>query len=180
MRAEAQTFQEMELHFHAAVPLGVEGFVLKPANRKFYLFALAQNPAFEGMYQARKEGHRVLLDSAGRRVNFYPEIVDFRVTATGWDEKLLDISHFPVHASASLEDFLLRLRFRLVIFKGLKTRDVYPTSVRMIGMPANVPYDERIYGLTFRLNQVPISERVVLEVLAPNGQRIYKFHLDLE
>ncbi len=177
---QSQAFQEMELHFHAAVPLGVEGFLLKPANRRFYLFALAQNPAFEGMYQARQDGHRVLLDSAGHRVSFYPGTVDFRVTATGWDETLINIGQFPVKAKVGLDDFLLHLRFRLKIFRALQTRSVYPSRVEVIGMPADIPYDERIYGLTFQLGEVPISDRVVLEILTPNGQRIYKFHLDLE
>ncbi len=177
---QVQTFQDMELRFHATVPLGVEGFILKPANRKFYLFAAAQNQAFEGMYQSHQDGHRVLLDSAGQRVHFYPEAISFRVTATGWDDTLLNIGQVPIKAKISLEDLLVNLRFRLVLFRGLKTRSIYPAGVKMIGMPADVPYDERIYGVTFRLDQVPISDRAVLEILAPNGERLQKFHLDLE
>ena len=47
-------------------------------------------------------------------------------------------------------------------------------------MPAEVPYDERIYLAGFNLNGVPATDRIVLEVLDPAGARISRFHLELQ
>jgi hypothetical protein len=49
----------------------------------------------------------------------------------------------------------------------------------MIGVPADVPYDERVYRINFALDKLPITDRCVLEVLSPTGERLTKFHFDL-
>jgi hypothetical protein len=49
----------------------------------------------------------------------------------------------------------------------------------LIGVPADIAYKERIYRVSVNLPRVPMSDRVVLEVFAPDGERICKFHLDL-
>jgi hypothetical protein len=49
----------------------------------------------------------------------------------------------------------------------------------MIGVPSDISYDERIYRVTFNLNQMPITDRFVLEVRSPEGNRMAKFHFDL-
>ncbi len=170
---------ERELSFHSNIPLGAEGFLLKPSDRAFYLFATAQNARFEGMHQARVAGQRVLLDAQGRQVEHYPETVTFRVTASAWSEKLIGVALFPVKAAEDTNDYLLNLRFRVLIFHGLQVTTIEPAKVELIGMPADVPYQERIYNLTFEVGHVPVEDRAVLEVLSPDGERLCKFHLDL-
>ena len=66
-----------------------------------------------------------------------------------------------------------------MIFDGLRQIVVQPDSVEMIGMPGEVPYDERIYRVAVDLENIPLTNRVVLEVRDPDGERICKFHLDL-
>ena len=46
-------------------------------------------------------------------------------------------------------------------------------------MPPDIPYDERVYQISFDIGRIPITDRVVLEVLSPSGERLCKFHLDL-
>ncbi len=170
---------EEELQFHALVPLGVEGFTLGSPDRKFYLMALAEDPSFEGMHQKHVDSRRVLLDANGRQVTYFPRKLSFRVTATTWADKLESIDYFQLHAPADTNSFLLGLRFRLRIFRGLKARTLSASSVDLIGMPADISYEERIYRVTFDIGHVPVEDRIVLEVLSPSGDRLCKFHLDM-
>ncbi len=169
-----------ELHFHALVPLGAEAYPLRGDQWKTQvtLLASAENPQFEGMVR-RDVNHRDELFAAdGTRVQSYPERVNFRVTAS-LRTRLVEASPFPMTASVDVNDYLLHLKFRVVIFDGLRQTVVEPESVEMIGMPDEVPYDERIYRVTVDLPHIPVRDRVVLEVRDPDGDRICKFHLDL-
>lgn len=146
-----------------------------------YLLATAESPQFEG-WRVRDDGDRkTLLSADGQLVRFYPQHVSFRVTATAMRPKLLIIeSYGTLNVSEdALNSFLLDLRFRLLVFRGLDIARLEPRNVRMIGMPADVPYGERIYGISFDLPRpVPMEDRIVLEVLSPTGSRLCKFHLD--
>ena len=168
-----------ELRFHTRVPLGIEGFNLGKSNRKLYLMALAEDSGFEGMRQVEVDSHQVLLDAAGKQVNYFPSQVAFRVTATMWPENMVAVNMTSLDLPPDPNYFLLHLRFQLKIFRGLRERSVAPASVRLIGMPADVTYEERIYALKFNIGHTPVEDRIVLEVLSPDGQRICKFHLDM-
>ena len=168
-----------ELQFHSRVPLGVEGFTLGKTKRKLYLMALAEDSGFEGMRQVKVDKHQVLLNAQGRQVNYFPVQVEFRVTATMWPEDLVGVNTTSLDLPADPNYFLLHLRFQLKIFRGLRARSVTPASVRLIGMPADVAYQERIYAMKFNIGRTPVDDRIVLEVLSPDGQRICKFHLDM-
>jgi hypothetical protein len=65
------------------------------------------------------------------------------------------------------------------VFHGLRQTIVEPAAVKMIGVPDDMPYDERIYRVAFDLGDVSLDDRIVLEVLTPSGERLCKFHLDL-
>jgi hypothetical protein len=39
----------------------------------------------------------------------------------------------------------------------------------MIGVPADVPYDERVYRITIKAGDLPISDRFIIEVDSPQG-----------
>jgi hypothetical protein len=77
------------------------------------------------------------------------------------------------------QNLLLKLKFQLKAYHGLQARVIEPESVQMIGVPADVPYDERVYRINFALDKLPITDRCVLEVLSPTGERLTKFHFDL-
>ena len=167
-----------EFAFHAVVPLGVEGFVLHDLRQTMYLLASARDPQFEGYRRVMIEGRRTLLDAAGHPVLSYPRDLHFRVTAST-RLKLVGVASWPESAGQTANQYMLGLRFRLRIFRGLQQRVVNPSTVKMIGMPADVAYDERVYRVSFQVGELPITDRVVLEVLSPGGKRLSRFHLDL-
>jgi hypothetical protein len=45
----------------------------------------------------------------------------------------------------------------------------------MIGVPADVPSDERIYRITLNNVRLPITDRLVVEILTPQGEVLTHF-----
>jgi len=172
-----------EREFHAAVPLGAERIDLRPGDRELFILATAESPVFEGWRVTEGEhgSDRSLVSADGTRVRFYPQHVDFRLTATAMRPKLLTIDSYATLRLTpdQINDYILGLRFRLLIFHGLDIARVEPDSVRMIGMPADVQYDERTWLASFYTpRRVSTDDHIVLEVLSPMGYRVCKFHLD--
>jgi len=174
----AKSSPEVEVEYHSMVPLGMETFAVRPWHSTLTVMALAENPEFEG-WRRLSGTERKLVTTDGQAVEFYPAQVTFRVTATTEDKPADAQPAFPMATRVPENDYLLKLRFRLKIFHGLQTSIVEPTHVDMIGVPADVQADERIYRMSFDLQRVPMDDRVVLEVLSPDGGRLCKFHLDL-
>ncbi|MBV9610341.1 MAG: hypothetical protein JO187_12350 [Acidobacteria bacterium] len=165
--------------FHSVVPLGQDGLLLQPSKRSLILIASAQSSAFDGWQKVEGSANRIVDASTGHPVHRFPAYVDFRVTAsTRRDGYNMGEPLYPTPCNAELDQYLLGLRFRLKIFHGLETRSLEPQVVRLVGVPAEVPYDERVYQVSFKLENVPVEDKVVLEVLSPEGQRISKFHLE--
>jgi hypothetical protein len=73
----------------------------------------------------------------------------------------------------------LSLHVRVKVFQGLNAYEIEPANVELIGMPANIPYNERIYRATFHLNHVPSDARLMLEIFDSKQERISRFHLAL-
>jgi len=161
------------------IPLGIESFRLQPADQPFYLIASAENPEFDGLYRVTDpSGHDRLMNAHDERIRFYPARVQFRLTASS-REKLLDDRPFDAHAKIDVDELITKLRFRVKVFHALEYRYIKPAYVDNIGLPSDVPYDERIYRIGFDLGRIPIEDRVVMEVISPTGERLCKFHLDL-
>lgn len=171
--------QQTEFVFHSVVPLGADGLRFRDARQTMYLLASATNPQFEGWRRVVEHGRRMVLDVNGAPVRFFPDTISFRVTAST-ELKLLDVQQWPATAGQDMNLYLAGLRFRLRIFHGLSMRVVQPENVEMIGVPADVAYNERIYRVAFHAGRIPMSDRIVLEVLSPQGQRISRFHLDFQ
>jgi hypothetical protein len=51
--------------------------------------------------------------------------------------------------------------------------------VRMIGVPKEMPYNERIYMVEFPMKDVPIEDRLMIEVLDPSDKRMAKFSITM-
>ncbi len=169
-----------ERSYHALVPLGAERIELRSAHRSLYLLATAESAYFEGWHGPIDE-HK-LFTADGSRVESYPEQLAFRLTATAKYPDLMTIDSYATLSipENTLNDFLLHLRFQLVVFHGLDEEKIEPHEVRLIGMPASVPYEERIYQVYFNLpHRVPIEDRIVFQVMSPTDYRLCKFHLDL-
>lgn len=159
------------------IPLGIESFRSMPSKSDFYLMASAESTMFASMVRV-VEGDREYLVADGKRVTRYPEKVSFRVTASS-RERLLDEHPFQTTQELALADLFVKLKYRLKVFHALEFHYIQPSSVEEVGMPNDIPYDERIYRINFNLGKIAIEDRVVMEVLSPTGERLCKFHLDL-
>jgi hypothetical protein len=161
------------------IPLGIESFRLEPAGSSFYLLASVENPEFDGLYRRGDRNQRArLFDANDKPVLFYPSRLQFRLTASS-REKLIDDHPFDTRAKIALDDLITKLQFRVKVFHALEYRYIKPTYIENVGVPKEVPYNERIYRIGFDLGKVPIDDRVVMEVISPTGERLCKFHLDL-
>jgi hypothetical protein len=169
----------LEYEFHSVLPLGSDLFVIHGFRGSVALMATALTPDLDGWKRVHEGGSRFLFTSDGQRARFYPRQVKFRVSALALDRPPVDYEPLAVTSSLPINDYLLALRFQVRIFHGLHMRVVEPSNIHMVGVPADIPYSERIYRLTFDLPQVPVQDRMVLEVLSPDGVRLSRFHFEL-
>jgi hypothetical protein len=176
---QASPVQQKELVFHSVVPLGVELLRLEPSKQAVGLIVSATSPAFDGMKRIGERWPIRLVSASGKKVKAFPPDVVFRVTATSRDRGL-DGDANAVKWDKDLNSYLLGFRFELKAFHGISSKIVQPQAVEMIGMPADITYDERIYLARFDLSQFPVDDRLVFEVFDPNGTRVARFHLELE
>ncbi len=163
--------------YHSVIPLGTDNLLLEPSKTPLFLLVSAESRGFDGWREVDEGAHHMLYAPDGSPVRTYPEFIDFRVTAST-RVRLPQESPYPIPCRESVNSYLMSLRFRLKIFRGLQYSVLEPKMVRMIGVPADVPYDERIYRVSFKLPEVPLDERLMLEVLSPSGERVSKFHLE--
>lgn len=165
--------------FHALLPLGSTPLSLRPSGTGLTLMATAECPLLEGWKRVVRNHHTVLLDSAGTPVRMFPEHLNFRVTASTRSDRLLSEDKPEPTPGADAKTWLKQLTFRLKIFHGLEAREVDPAGITNLGMPPDVPYDERIYLVSFEVRDIPATDRLMLEVFAPDGTRVGRFHLEL-
>jgi hypothetical protein len=165
--------------FSASLPLGTEAIVLQPSRSVVFVMASAQSPAFAGLRLVTDERKVRFQDADGQALRGFPPHVDFRITASMRARHVLGYEPFPITTDSAADTYLRGLTFRLKVFRWLEMRVLKPLSARMIGVPADVPFDERTYRVSFELPDVSIEDRIVLEVLAPDGQRLARFHLPL-
>ena len=165
--------------YHSRVPLGNDTLELEPGGRLLALFATAESPEFDGMQRNMAERDHTLLRADGSPVRYFPRQIAFRVTAS-LDTRLFNAgSPYPFKPELPPDEFITKLAFRILIFHGLERQVVEPESAEMIGVPADIGSSERMYRVVFNLPLIPIEDRVVLEVVSPDGERLTKFHLDL-
>ncbi|HZR30180.1 MAG TPA: hypothetical protein VFA71_15490 [Terriglobales bacterium] len=165
--------------YHSIVPLGIERVKLVPAGHNVDLIASAESSSFEGL-QKVEQSHRLALVSAdGTKVQNYPGEISFRLTASRLDKLKDEEPPLEIETKQDVGSFLLGLHLRLKIFRGVDAYELEPDESELIGVPATIPYDERIYRATFHLDHVPTEARIVLEVFDAEGNRITRFHLEL-
>ena len=175
----ALTSPMWEFEFHSVMPLGSEMFVLDGYKGSILLMATAVSPEIDGWKRVNHGGSRFLFASNGSRVQSYPQQVQFRVTASASDRVPVTYEPLSVKSGAPLNDYLLGLRFQIKIFRALHVQIVQPSGIHMLGVPGDIPYHERIYRISFQLPPVPVQDRMVLEVLSPDGVRLARFHFEL-
>jgi hypothetical protein len=165
--------------YHHVIPLGVLAYELRPPKRPFYLMAASVGSDFDGWKVLGSGYHKYIVDREGARVSQYPRRLLFRVSAGARDQALIGHYRDPITSRCKLNELLVGLRFRLKLFRGVHARALQPQMVRQVGVPEDIPFEERVYVVGFDLNGAPLSDRVVLEVLSPAGECIGKFHFDL-
>ena len=142
------------------------------------LLGLIECPDLEGAQQIATGVNAGIVDVDGQPLRHFPQNFSFRITASLRKTVLVDPTD-ALNTPERPEDLLLKLKFRLKAYHGLDVREIPPESVRIIGVPADIPSDERVYRVSFNVEKLPITDRCVLEVLSPDGERLAKFHFDL-
>ncbi len=162
------------------LPLGAEQINLRPSGKHFLVLACIEDQRFNRLQVSRVRQSPFVIDAAGNVWKNYPDEVTFRVTATALDSEIVQADSVNVDEAGDLNSFLLGLRFRLRSFRGLRMKEVRPSTVKLIGVPADIAYEERVYRVSFDTGTFPVDDRLVMEVLSPKGQLLTRFHLELE
>lgn len=114
----------------------------------------------------------------GDNVKKYPEKMALRVTISN-RTMLQDQKPLELETELSAEELAKSVHFRMRIYDGLEYRVIEPIATRMIGVPRDLPYNERIYMVEFNLKDVPLERRLMIEVLDPRDQRVARFSVSL-
>ncbi|HZS26352.1 MAG TPA: hypothetical protein VFB76_03915 [Candidatus Angelobacter sp.] len=159
---------------HSAMPAGYDVVALRPSGANISLMGLIECPELEGAQQISEGREAEVISADGKRMNKFPSHFNFRITAS-LRKIILDKPMSSVTVLDDPYDLLLKLKFRIKAYRGLEMREITPDSVELIGMPASVRYDERVYRIGVNLGDAPITDRVVIDVLTPEGKFITHF-----
>lgn len=164
--------------FHARIPAGYEVLLIRPSGAQVSLLGLIECPELEGAQQVAVGVNAGIVNVDGQKLQHFPSNFSFRITASLRKTVLVEPTD-TLNIHERPENLLLTLKFRLKAYQGLDVREISPESIEMIGVPADVSSDERVYRVNFNVDRLPITDRCVLEVLSPTGERMAKFHFDL-
>jgi hypothetical protein len=160
--------------FTATMPLDNELIELMPSGKKLSIMATWDCAEIEGWELVTLEDKKLIRDAEGRKVEFYPEHMRFRFTI-GSKAMIEGRSPLPYDTVLSPDELSSGLRFKLKRFHEIESTEFEPVSQELIGVPEEIPYNERIYSIEFRIPKVPLEDRFALEVLDPSGNRVAKF-----
>jgi len=156
------------------MPAGYDIMLLKPSKATLSLIGLIECPELEGAQQVAEGLHKKLVSADGSTIKEFPQRFSFRITAS-LKKVFLDS---PVTSVALPDDphkLLLNLKFRVRAYNALQVREIVPQSIELIGMPADVPYDERVYRINIDAGKLPITDRLVVEIFSPEGELLTHF-----
>jgi hypothetical protein len=163
---------------HSAMPAGYTVVRLQPSGADVAVLGLIECPEVEGARHVSQGMNSKIVTADGIPLKHFPQHFSFRVTVS-LRKTLLEGPSDTVMTTDDPEQFLLKLGFTLKVYHGLETYEVVPQSVKMIGVPADVPSDERIFRVSFEVENLPVSDRVVLLVLSPQEEPITHFSFAL-
>lgn len=177
--ASMVTAQQDLAAYRAFTPAGGEVVLLKPSGAEITLLGLAECKELEGAQQVDHGLQARVVKANGAPMERFPKHFSFRVTAT-LRKTLIEEPGSVLKTNEEPALLLTRLKFKLKAYDGLQVRVIEPDSSVMIGVPVDVPYDERIYRVTFHLSgNEPPTTRFVLEVAEPKGERLARLHFSL-
>ncbi len=164
--------------FHSAIPAGYAVVRLQPAGVDVSILGLIECPEMEGARHVSQGLNSEIVTAGGAPMRHFPHHFSFRITAS-LRKTLLEGPSDTVMTTEDPRQFLLNLGFKLKIYHGLQTHEIAPQSVQMIGMPADIPYDERVFRVNFEVENLAVTDRVVLLVLSPEEELITHFSFGL-
>jgi hypothetical protein len=151
---------------------------LKPSGEPLTFLATWITPELARYEKVIAPSGTYIRDADGQRVTQYPEKMTVRITI-GNKTKLEERTPMELESKMSAEELARSVHFRLKVYAGLEYRVIEPESVKNIGVPKDVPYNERIYLVDFALKNVPIDRRLMIEVLDPLDQRVARFSISI-
>lgn len=160
------------------MPAGYDVMLLKPSKATLSLIGLIECPELEGAQHVAEGLHGKLVSADGNTIHEFPQHFSFRITAS-LKKVFLDGPVTSVEIPGDPHELLLKLKFRIRAYHGLEVREIVPQSIEMIGMPAEVPYDERIYRININAENLPVTDRLVVEIFLPQGELLTHFPFSL-
>jgi hypothetical protein len=164
--------------FHATMPAGYSVVQLKPSGAILSLLGLIECPEVEGLQQISQGLNAKVMSPQGEVLKQFPQHFSFRITAS-LRKTLIDGPDRIVTTEEEPKQLLLKLGFRLKIYDGLDMHEIGPESVTMIGVPADIAYDERVFRVSFDVGELPVTDRMILEVTSPEGEGLTHFPFGL-
>lgn len=174
LAAFAGPLQRTAPPLRSAMPAGYEVVLLKPSNSTLSLMGLIECPELEGAHRVSQGEDAYLVSADGAAIREFPHHFSFRLTAS-LRKAVIDGPIAPFNFSGDPNELLLKLKFRIRVYHGLEVNELAPASVEMIGMPADVPYDERVYRLQMNVGNLPVADRLIIEVLTPQDEVLTHF-----
>ena len=160
------------------MPAGYDVLLLKPSKATLSLIGLIECPELEGAQHVAEGLHSKLVSTDGDTIKEFPQRFSFRITAS-LRKVFLDPPVTSVELPDDPQELLLNLKFRIRAYHALESREIVPQSIELIGMPAEVPYDERVYRINISTEKLPITDRLVVEILSPQGELLTHFPFSL-
>jgi hypothetical protein len=158
--------------------LGSDSIRLQPSNQKLNMLLSVECPDFDHFVVTGQGRERKVTDADGNAITHYPRELSFRFTI-GSHSASDESEPNEFETKIPVDRFQSNLHFRLKVFHGTHVTNYEPAELKMLGVPVDIPYDERIYHFTFKLKDVPVEDRMMLEVLDEEGTRVGKFHLQI-
>jgi hypothetical protein len=176
--AAARNSQKPMSGVRSNMPAGYAVMVLKPSKATLSLMGLIECPELEGAQHVAEGSHRRLVSADGETIRQFPQRFSFRITAS-LKKIFIEAPDSSVDVADDPQELLLKLKFRIRAYNGLESREIEPQSIEMIGVPADVPYDERVYRINVDTGNLPITDRVIIEILSPQGGLLTHFPFSL-
>lgn len=176
--AAARTAPKTTPGLRSNTPAGYDVMVLKPSKATLSLMGLIECPELEGAQQVAEGLHKKLVSAGGEAIRKFPQRFSFRITAS-LRKIFVEPPIRAINLAGDPQELLLNLKFRIRAYHGLEVREIVPQSVEVIGMPADLPYDERVYRINVDAGNLPITDRMVVEIFSPQGELLTHFPFSL-
>ncbi|HEY0566014.1 MAG TPA: hypothetical protein VGC88_10550 [Terriglobales bacterium] len=168
------------LEWKKSMPLGCEAITIGKDKRRAAIMASIEAPDMDGVKVFTHDKQRYVIQRDGKVLQDLPSQITFRITASG----LLDIADeaFPVESNASTDEFFKHLKFVARVFRNgdIDADIMQPMSLQNVGVPLDVPSDERVYRASFDFGKLSVNDHVVLLVNTDDGSPVAKFFMELK